>query len=120
MKLGKKEFCRYMNAYKKLSDFDAETCRYFGSFGFYTVPADNDDPLLNPLDLIRELIMELSDRDPHDCSPENTIDYFFFELDYGSRWKRGKYTLNGEDIPLDTVEHLYDALIKEEELWDEN
>ena len=41
------------------------------------------------------------------------LDWYCFELDFGSDWKPGYYTIDGVDIPLDTPDHLYDALLED-------
>lgn len=41
------------------------------------------------------------------------IGYWVYELDYGSKWKKGTITTKeGKDIKLKTAEDLYDYIIK--------
>ena len=41
------------------------------------------------------------------------IGYFIYELDFGATWRPGTVTEGDIDIPLGTVDDLYDLLIRE-------
>jgi len=45
-----------------------------------------------------------------DTSDESDIDYFIYELDYGTKYTEGCYTIFDKPIKLATSEDLYDLL----------
>lgn len=53
------------------------------------------------LDYLKEVFYDDSD----------AIGYFAFELDYGKKWAPGMITANGDDVPMQTAEQLYDLLV---------
>jgi len=49
----------------------------------------------------------MSDTDSH------WIEYFVYDLDFGSKWRAGMITYHGNDIPLGTIRDLWNLLIWE-------
>lgn len=45
----------------------------------------------------------------------NDLDYFVFELDFGKKYEPGDYMVDGKEIPLATIEDLWNALTDDHE-----
>lgn len=58
-----------------------------------------------------QLVVEILSDAFNDTENDN-IDYFIYELNYGSRWHEGCITTkDGKDIPMRNAEELYDILL---------
>ena len=49
----------------------------------------------------------------NDQSDPSWIEYYIYELDFGSRWTESRVTRNGQSIKLETVEDLWNILSQE-------
>jgi len=46
---------------------------------------------------------------------DNDLSYFVYDLDFGRNWHPGMVTdENGEDVPLSTIDNLWDLLTRED------
>lgn len=59
-----------------------------------------------------DLIVTLLEHLTNDTS--GNIQYYIYELDWGKKWEKGYITdVDGSDIPLKTIEDLYNYIVKE-------
>lgn len=64
----------------------------------------------HPLSTIIDKFIELLSRVTNDNN--NWISYFIFELDFGAKWKSGMVSDSEGDVPLETIDDLYEMLNK--------
>lgn len=102
--LSKEEFVRIMNEIKKIMQADEELFDAFQKLS-------KDNYVMTNINSI-SLVLELLEHIMHDNEDYPNIEYFIYELDWGTKWDSGVLTDNGEDIRLDTVESLYEYLVK--------
>lgn len=102
--LSKEEFVRIMNEIKKIMQADEELFDAFQKLSKDNYVMTNR----NSISLVLELLEHIM-HDDEDC-PD--IEYFIYELDWGTKWESGAYAIDGNDVQLDTVENLYDFLVK--------
>ena len=91
---------RYIESEKKFNNFAQAVEEYFTDT---YIMAPKDSELV--LDILRTVMGD----------DEDWISYWMYELDCGREWKPYMVTKNGEDIPLRTMEDLWNLLNKEEE-----
>lgn len=58
-----------------------------------------------------ELIRVMCDINP---DTYDDLDYFVFELNFGKKYEPGDYMVDGKEIPLATLEDLWNALTNEQ------
>lgn len=103
--IRKEEFVEIINDIKSVNNYSNGLNNYFKKHNV-------DGYLIQPdcTSAVIKLLHILFDKTPN----EELIDYFIFELDFGSKWKSGTIKGNdGLDIKLSTAEELYDYLISE-------
>lgn len=100
--LSKSDFIRCINDLKKIEEFHDGMDKLFKKHDVdgYFYPPDCTDTVVYLLHKI------FGEKDF-----EEWIDYFIFSLGYGKNWKPGLIKdKDGNDIPLQTPEQLYDIL----------
>lgn len=102
--LSKEEFVKIMERIKAITDADEELFDAFQKLS-------KDNYVMTNINSIH-LVLELLEHIMHDSEDYPDIEYFIYDLDWGTRWTSGVLTYNGEDVRLDTVENLYDHLVK--------
>lgn len=100
--LKKERFCKTMNQIQKVYDYGDKLNQFFKE--------NHVDGYLHEPNCIEQTLGLLAfifdDKD-------QWIDYWVYELDFGRRYKEGTITdSNGENIPLETAEELYELLVK--------
>lgn len=102
MKLTYEEFAdflgRYIESEKKFNNFAQAVEEYFTDT---YIMAPKDSELV--LDILRTVMND----------DEDWISYWMYELDCGREWKPYMVTKDGEDIPLRTMEDLWNLLNEE-------
>lgn len=109
MNISKKQFLSYIDRlleYNKREDnFSKAMADYCDDIWFFH-PKDM-------LSLVVDLLIDLTNDDKDD----SMIEYWMYELEYGSKWEPGIITtFDGVDIKLQTPEDLYNYLV----LYNEN
>lgn len=120
-----KEFEEHMGRLKALFEKDDKINNFiqemtFDGYGFFY-----NDAITQIIDLLKILMEDTSEKD-------SWIEYYVYELDFGKRWEKGMVTQGAhsseikdkvyplhdyklepgeEDIPLKTVEDLYNLLV---------
>lgn len=96
-----KKFAEFMERYRagreKFENWCAATEDYFP----YTEMGIRPD-----CDLALNILNEVFQDESH------WIEYWVYDLDFGQYWEEGKVVENGADVPLHTVEDLYNLLMK--------
>lgn len=100
--LGRKLFCKTMGQIQEAYDYGDKLNEFFKE--------NHVDGYLYEPNCIEQALSLLGfifdDKD-------QWIDYWVYELDFGRQYKEGTITdANGENIPLETVEELYELLVK--------
>lgn len=102
--LSKEKFIEYMNFIKKMNESEnriqevlqKEITDFRGGFLYSNYEF-----------MYVKLLKEIMD-DKNDW-----IEYFLYDLDFGAKWETGSVVeMDGTEMPLGTVENLYDLLIK--------
>ena len=100
--MSKESFCQVMDNYRSMFDFTDEMNDLFDK---YKMDGNIYPPMCTEtvIDLLKFIF-----NDKDQC-----INYWIFELDFGKYYEDGdaKYT-DGSNIPLKTVEDLYDLLVR--------
>ena len=100
--MNKESFCEVMNGYKSMFDFTDEMNELFDK---YKVDGNIYPPLCTStvIDLLEFIFND-----------ENQwINYWIFELEFGKDYKDGDAKdADGSNIPLKTVEDLYELLVR--------
>ena len=100
--MSKESFCEVMNGYKSMFDFTDEMNELFDK---YKVDGNIYPPLCTStvIDLLEFIFND-----------ENQwINYWIFELEFGKDYEDGDAKdADGSNIPLKTVEDLYDLLVR--------
>lgn len=110
------EFEKYMSLIKAMYKFDTELNKLCDKYTT-DVTIDNfcyDECTLWFPSLNLSLCIELLEKLMHNNL--ETIQYFVYELDFGEKWKPGMVPdKEGNDVKLQTIEELYNLLLKEVE-----
>ena len=100
--LKKERFCKTMDQIQEVYDYGDRLNEFFKK--------NHVDGYLYEPSCIEQALSLLSFIFQDD---DQWIDYWAYELDFGRRYKYGMITdANGENIPLGTVEELYELLVK--------
>jgi hypothetical protein len=109
-KMDRENFCEVMNKIQEVDSYHDKLNQFF-------VESHVDGYLIQPNCV--EIAIELLECLFEDV--DNWISYYVFELNWGSRYKPGCVTEeDGENIALNSLEHLYDFLIRNKERLKEN
>ena len=96
-----KTFERTILDLKEMEEFYSELEKVYGKYdgeAFIMPPPFN----WSPIKLLKAIF--------HD--EEDWIDYWVYELDYGKDYQDGDVIQNGKNIPLKTIEDLYNFLLR--------
>lgn len=107
MRFTKEEFFTAMDTFKKMSEQEVEVAKVLGACEWCGV-----DWVSN----YYELISDMCDinRDTNNAYDISDLDYYIWELEFGSKWKPGMITdADGNDIRLKTVEDLWNLLTED-------
>lgn len=100
--LSKEVFSEYMDELKRIIDDSYQVSialkRLSPDFGGFA----NDRAERIIIDLLK-IVM-------NDTGKYSDIDYFIYELEWGTKYEKGCYSEAGIDIPLRTVDDLWDRL----------
>lgn len=100
--MDKENFCEVINKIQEVDSYHDKLNRFFNEShvdGYLIQP----DCVEIAIDLLEYLFEDIG----------GWISYYAFDLDWGSRYKTGCATgEDGEEIVLDSPEHLYDFLVK--------
>lgn len=100
--MSRDTFTEYMKAIKEDNEFNDKLNDLFNEYKL-------DGSFVSCGKCFDKLIILLGDLF-HDHS--DWIGYFIFELDFGKKYKKGTVVYNEKDVPLATVDDLYDILVE--------
>lgn len=105
--ITKEEFIKYIDNIKKSLEMEDDLNEWIRKY------SDGGWCIFNPLwQIIEDEIKLMTD---NICGKQDyevdDIDYFIFELEFGTKWKPGTITENGKDIDWSTSEKLYDYMV---------
>ena len=100
MTLTKQEFTKYIQSLQDNWDFNNKLIalfnEYYGDIGICEKPDCS-------IELMELLLKAMDDK-------SEWISYYCYELDFGRNWKPGMITDGTNDIPLRTIDDLWDLL----------
>lgn len=110
LKITKELFIETIEAIKKQYDIDRKCAEAFRVI----LPNDyiscyDTNTVMNQL--IKMLITATNDHQKH-----GSIEWFIWELEFGSRYKKGMLTIQEKDIPCATIEDLWNLLLLENKI----
>lgn len=97
--MTKENFSKLINAVKNHSEY---ICNLYKDYGIDFV---NSPVMEIESEITKYLKAQLND----EC---DWISYWMWELNFGEKWKPGTVTENGNDIPLKTIDDLWNLLTK--------
>ena len=97
--MTKENFSILLDAVKNHSDYICNLYRDYG-IDFINSPVMEIESEIN-----KYLKAQFNDTD-------DWISYWMWELDFGKKWKPGTVTIDGTDVPLGTVDDLWNLLTK--------
>lgn len=106
--ISKEKFTEHMERIRNYMDFDDKLNELLRNYRHMFV--DDIEIMLPTVFLVDTVnLLELVTADDAEW-----IAYFIFELDFGRSWKPGTVTAqDGTDIPLDTIDDLWNLLVEE-------
>lgn len=99
--ISKEKFVVYINRLKNYDDYLEDIKEINRKYSFDSNCIDNKCYSIT-LDLLKDVFND---------NNNSWIEYFIFELDYGSEYKYGTITIDTKNVNLSTPGHLYDLLI---------
>ena len=107
MKISKELFISSIEALQKQYEHDQKCSEAFKIILPHDFITSYDNHFTN--NKLLELLQVLT----NDNHQHSWIEYYCFELDFGKKWKKGDVTeKDGMDIPLATIEDLWNLLSK--------
>ena len=103
MKLSKEKFVKAINELKEADRIASEVNKIFDESTLNLDFCNAQEMSVYHADLVVDLLDTMFDDD--------LISIWCFEWNYGKKFKKGFYQINGVDIDLSTAEKLYDHLI---------
>lgn len=106
MRFTKKEFCTTLKNFQKMCEQEEEIAHILGICEWKG---------LDWISHYYNLIVNMCDIDTSskDAYGINDLDYYVWELDFGSKWHPGCYMIEDEDIPLRNAEDCWNLLTRE-------
>lgn len=97
--MTKENFAKLINAVKNHSDY------IWNLYKDYSIDFVNSPVMEIENEITKYLKAQFDDK-------SDWISYWMWELDFGENWKPGTVTENGNDIPLKTIDDLWNLLTK--------
>jgi hypothetical protein len=110
IKISKELFFETIEAIRKQDEIDKNCSKAFRTI----LPSDHitfyDNSILN------NQLLKILKEATNDYVEHSTIEYYIYELDFGSKYEEGMIKIQEKDMPLATVEDLWNLLILENEI----
>ena len=102
--ISKKKFIKYLNRLKALNQEIDEINKAYNNSKFFSLDISFYEYEELIIDMLEEVFQDKEGR---------WIDYFVYDLEFGTRWKKDMITdKNDKDIPLKNEEDLYNLLME--------
>lgn len=106
MRFTKEEFCTTLETFQKMCEQEGEIAHALGICEWKG---------LDWIGTYYDLIVDMCDIDRANEGPYdiNDLDYYVWELEFGSKWEPGCYMIEDEEIPLRNAEDCWNLLTRE-------